>query len=64
MSGNGIHPRCAALTKAGEACKNYALADSPFCRAHETAATNTASPPKRNLPRKRCARNCRWSWTI
>jgi 1-acyl-sn-glycerol-3-phosphate acyltransferase len=44
MSGNSIHPRCAALTKAGEPCKNYALADSPFCRAHETAATNTASP--------------------
>jgi 1-acyl-sn-glycerol-3-phosphate acyltransferase len=44
MSGNGIHPRCAALTRAGEPCKNYALAGSPFCRAHETAATNTASP--------------------
>ena len=44
MSGNGIHPRCAALTKAGETCKNYALADSPFCRVHETSVTNTASP--------------------
>jgi 1-acyl-sn-glycerol-3-phosphate acyltransferase len=44
MSSNGIHPRCAALTKAGEACKNYALADSPFCRVHETSVTNTASP--------------------
>jgi 1-acyl-sn-glycerol-3-phosphate acyltransferase len=44
MSGNDLHPRCAALTKAGDPCKNYTLADSLFCRAHQAAAANIASP--------------------
>ena len=44
MSSYDSHPRCAALTKAGEPCKNYALADSPFCRAHQAAAANIAPP--------------------
>ncbi len=39
-----IHSRCAALTKAGEPCRNYALADSLFCRAHQGAGANAASP--------------------
>ena len=29
--------RCQAMTKAGNPCKNYALADSEFCRVHQTA---------------------------
>ena len=44
MSSHDSHPRCAALTKAGEPCKNYALADAPFCRLHEGVAANAASP--------------------
>ena len=45
MSGNSIHPRCAALTRAGEPCRNYALADSPFCRAHQQAAAPAQTEP-------------------
>ena len=45
MSGNSIHPRCAALTRAGEPCRNYALADSPFCRAHQQAAAPAQAEP-------------------
>ena len=63
MSSNDSHPRCAALTKAGEPCKNYALADAPFCRAHEGVAATSPPPPVRNPPRKCCARSCRWNWT-
>ena len=45
MSGNSIHPRCAALTRAGEPCRNYALTDSPFCRAHQQAAAPAQAEP-------------------
>ena len=44
MSGNDLHPRCTALTKAGEPCKNYALAGSPFCRAHREGDANVTAP--------------------
>jgi len=40
MSSNDLPSRCAALTKAGEPCKNYALAASPFCRAHQEASVD------------------------
>ena len=44
MSSNGLHSRCTAQTKAGEPCKNYALADSSFCRAHQGEGTGVVSP--------------------
>ena len=43
MSSNGTRPRCAAHTKAGEPCKNYAQPDSPFCRVHEDAPVAAAA---------------------
>ena len=44
MSGNGTPTHCSARTKAGGSCKNYALADSRFCRVHQRAATTVAAP--------------------
>jgi 1-acyl-sn-glycerol-3-phosphate acyltransferase len=41
---SSTHSRCTALTKAGEPCKNHALAASPFCRAHQGSAGSVASP--------------------
>ena len=31
-------PRCAAMTKAGKPCKNYAVEGSDFCHVHQKAA--------------------------
>ena len=31
------HPRCQAITKVGNPCKNYAMAASNYCRVHQTA---------------------------
>ena len=42
MSNDATHPRCAAQTKAGAPCKNFAVADSPFCRAHQGSGTAVA----------------------
>jgi 1-acyl-sn-glycerol-3-phosphate acyltransferase len=55
MSGNATHPRCVALTKAGEACKNYALAGSPFCRAHRGAAVPPEPEPSPEALRQEMA---------
>jgi 1-acyl-sn-glycerol-3-phosphate acyltransferase len=43
MSSNDTHPHCAAQTKTGEPCKNYALPDSSFCRVHQGAAVARAA---------------------
>ncbi len=35
---------CSATTRSGNACKNYALMDSQYCRVHQAAGVNGASP--------------------
>lgn len=38
MSNEDTGTQCQALTKAGEPCQNYALADSDYCQVHQKAA--------------------------
>lgn len=43
--------QCAALTRAGKPCKNYALPDSSFCRIHSNSAAGPANSRPETTPR-------------
>jgi hypothetical protein len=36
--------RCAATTKSGSPCKNYAIPDSAYCRIHQPESQPADSP--------------------
>jgi 1-acyl-sn-glycerol-3-phosphate acyltransferase len=44
-----IH-QCAAITRAGKPCKNYALPNSSFCRIHQPANASKPSEPRADPP--------------
>lgn len=46
MTGEDTRKQCAATTQKGTRCKNFALADSDFCRRHQPAPTESQSTPR------------------